>query len=94
MAAGCARAIACSSTQLSPRLARGGFIINWVGTLFTCRSSATLCSAGGSVPVFIAVIVGTSFSVNQTDGLDGLAGGTLLTSFGAFCRHRFFARPF
>ena len=36
------------------------------------------------VPVFIAVIVGTSFSVNQTDGLDGLAGGTLLTSFGAF----------
>lgn len=36
------------------------------------------------VPVFVAVIVGTSFSVNQTDGLDGLAGGTLLTSFGAF----------
>ncbi len=36
------------------------------------------------IPVFIAIIVGTSFSVNQTDGLDGLAGGTLLTSFGAF----------
>lgn len=33
---------------------------------------------------FILVIVATSFSVNETDGLDGLAGGTLFTSFGAF----------
>lgn len=36
------------------------------------------------VPFFIVVIVATSFSVNEADGLDGLAGGTLLTSFGAF----------
>jgi phospho-N-acetylmuramoyl-pentapeptide-transferase len=36
------------------------------------------------VPVFIAVIVATAFSVNEADGLDGLAGGSLLTSFGAF----------
>ncbi len=36
------------------------------------------------VPLFIFVIVATSFSVNETDGLDGLAGGTLLISFGAF----------
>ncbi len=34
--------------------------------------------------VFIFVIVGTAFSVNQADGLDGLAGGTLLTSFAAY----------
>lgn len=34
--------------------------------------------------IFIFVIVATSFSVNETDGLDGLAGGTLLTSFGAY----------
>lgn len=34
--------------------------------------------------VFIVVIVGTAFSVNQTDGLDGLAGGVLLTSFTAY----------
>lgn len=33
---------------------------------------------------FIAVIVSTSFSVNQTDGLDGLAGGTLASAFGAY----------
>ncbi len=34
------------------------------------------------IPLFILVIVGTSFSVNQTDGLDGLAGGTLIPAFG------------
>lgn len=36
------------------------------------------------VPLFIFVIVATSFSVNETDGLDGLAGGVLLTSFSAY----------
>jgi len=34
---------------------------------------------------FILVVVGTAFSVNQADGLDGLAGGTLLSSFSAYC---------
>jgi len=33
---------------------------------------------------FIAIVVGTAFAVNQTDGLDGLAGGTLLISFAAY----------
>jgi phospho-N-acetylmuramoyl-pentapeptide-transferase len=33
------------------------------------------------IPIFIFIIVATSFSVNETDGLDGLAGGTLLVSF-------------
>jgi len=36
------------------------------------------------VPIFIFVIVATAFSVNETDGLDGLAGGVLLTSFAAY----------
>ncbi|MDD3711183.1 MAG: phospho-N-acetylmuramoyl-pentapeptide-transferase [Patescibacteria group bacterium] len=36
------------------------------------------------IPVFIFVIVSTSFSVNETDGLDGLAGGTLLISFASY----------
>lgn len=36
------------------------------------------------VPFFILVIISTSHSVNVTDGLDGLAGGILLTSFAAF----------
>lgn len=36
------------------------------------------------IPFFIVVIVATSFSVNQTDGLDGLAGGTLASAFAAY----------
>lgn len=36
------------------------------------------------IPFFVLVIVATSFSVNQTDGLDGLAGGTLASAFAAY----------
>lgn len=35
------------------------------------------------IPIFVFIIVATAFSVNETDGLDGLAGGVLLTSFAA-----------
>lgn len=34
--------------------------------------------------IFILVLVATAFSVNETDGLDGLAGGTLLLGFASF----------
>ncbi len=34
--------------------------------------------------IFIFVIVATSFSVNETDGLDGLAAGTVLPAFVAY----------
>jgi len=36
------------------------------------------------IPFFIFVIVATAFSVNETDGLDGLAGGVLLISFAGY----------
>jgi phospho-N-acetylmuramoyl-pentapeptide-transferase len=36
------------------------------------------------IVVFIFVIVATAFSVNETDGLDGLAGGVLLTCFASY----------
>lgn len=36
------------------------------------------------IPLFIIVIVSTAFSVNETDGLDGLAGGVLLFCYGAY----------
>lgn len=36
------------------------------------------------IPFFIFMIVATSFSANETDGLDGLAGGVLLTMFAAY----------
>jgi phospho-N-acetylmuramoyl-pentapeptide-transferase len=35
-------------------------------------------------PLFIFVIVATAFSVNESDGLDGLAGGILLFCYGAY----------
>lgn len=35
-------------------------------------------------PFFVLVIIGTAHAVNLTDGLDGLAAGTLLTAFGAY----------
>lgn len=35
-------------------------------------------------PFVVLVLVATSFSVNETDGLDGLAGGVLATSFVSF----------
>lgn len=36
------------------------------------------------IPLFMFIIIATSFSVNETDGLDGLAGGTLLISFASY----------
>ena len=36
------------------------------------------------IPLFMLVIVATAFSVNEADGLDGLAGGILMFSFGAY----------
>ncbi len=36
------------------------------------------------VLIFIAVLVFFAFAVNETDGLDGLAGGTLAISYGAY----------
>jgi len=36
------------------------------------------------IPVVIFVVVATAFSVNEIDGLDGLAGGTLFAAFLSF----------
>jgi phospho-N-acetylmuramoyl-pentapeptide-transferase len=36
------------------------------------------------IPLFMFIFLATSHSVNITDGLDGLAGGLLIFSFGAF----------
>lgn len=37
------------------------------------------------IPLFWFVVVATANAVNITDGLDGLAGGLLSSSFGAYC---------
>lgn len=36
------------------------------------------------IPLFIFIVAATAFSVNETDGLDGLAGGVLLSCFAAY----------
>jgi phospho-N-acetylmuramoyl-pentapeptide-transferase len=36
------------------------------------------------IPLFIFVVIATAFSTNETDGLDGLAGGVLTMAFIAF----------
>ncbi|NQV12012.1 phospho-N-acetylmuramoyl-pentapeptide-transferase [Candidatus Uhrbacteria bacterium] len=36
------------------------------------------------IPIFIMIVGSTAFSVNETDGLDGLAGGVLMAAFAAF----------
>lgn len=36
------------------------------------------------IPLFLFVIVATAFSVNESDGLDGLAGGILLFCYSAY----------
>lgn len=36
------------------------------------------------IPIFLFIIIATAFSANQTDGLDGLAGGILLVAFAAY----------
>ena len=36
------------------------------------------------IPLFILVVVSTSNAVNISDGLDGLAGGLLMSAYGAF----------
>ncbi len=35
------------------------------------------------IPIFMFIIIASAFSANETDGLDGLAGGVLLFTFGA-----------
>ncbi len=39
---------------------------------------------GWFIPFFILVVISTGFAVNETDGLDGLLGGTLMISFFAY----------
>jgi phospho-N-acetylmuramoyl-pentapeptide-transferase len=36
------------------------------------------------IPFFVFILVATAFSVNEADGLDGLAGGIVLAAFAAF----------
>lgn len=58
------------------------FKLNW--TIFHVPFFGNFEIGAWYIPIFIFMIVATSFSVNEADGLDGLAGGTLLISFAAY----------
>ncbi|HHD92735.1 MAG TPA: phospho-N-acetylmuramoyl-pentapeptide-transferase [Candidatus Portnoybacteria bacterium] len=44
--------------------------------------------------VFIFILIATAFSINETDGLDGLAGGVLVIAFGAYTLISYFQGRF
>lgn len=46
------------------------------------------------IPLFMFVIIASAFSTNETDGLDGLAAGTLFFIFGAFAVISFATKRF
>src|SRR3989344_2165157 len=50
-------------------------------TVFSIPFVGTLEIQGWYIPIFIFVIAATAFSANETDGLDGLLGGTSLFTF-------------
>lgn len=58
------------------------FKLDW--TILHVPFFGTLDIGWWYIPFFIFVIIATAHSVNLTDGLDGLAGGTLLIAFGAY----------
>jgi len=58
------------------------FKLDW--TVFSVPFLGNFQIGAWYIPIFIFVIVATSFSVNETDGLDGLAPGTLLIAFAAY----------
>jgi len=58
------------------------FKLDW--TIFHIPFFGNLEIGAWYIPVFMFIIIATSFSVNETDGLDGLAGGNLLFAFAAF----------
>ena len=87
-AAGCGRKPNYWPKSLWPQSRRFGFIgfkaALPAGSNCKFRSWGTAISLGPAfILLAILVIVGTSNAVNLTDGLDGLAGGCLITTTGA-----------
>ncbi|KKT35901.1 MAG: Phospho-N-acetylmuramoyl-pentapeptide-transferase [Parcubacteria group bacterium GW2011_GWA2_44_12] len=56
--------------------------LNW--DVVTIPLMGTYAIHGWYIPLFMFIITATGVSVNETDGLDGLAGGVLLCAFVAF----------
>jgi len=60
------------------------FKLEWISRPFFIPGIGDLILGYWYIPVFVIVLVATSFAANQTDGLDGLAGGIFALAFGAY----------
>lgn len=60
------------------------FKLDWINRPFFIPGMGDLILGYWYIPVFVIVLVATSFAANQTDGLDGLAGGIFALAFGAY----------
>ena len=60
------------------------FKLDWISRPFIVPGVGEFILGYWYIPLFVAVLVFTSFAANQTDGLDGLAGGIFATSFAAY----------
>jgi len=58
--------------------------LDWLNRGFMIPSIGDVVLSYWYIPVFIFILVATSFAANQTDGLDGLAGGVFAFAFGAY----------
>lgn len=60
------------------------FKLDWLSRGFMIPGVGNVVLGYWYIPVFVFVLVATSFAANQTDGLDGLAGGVFAFAFGAY----------
>lgn len=60
------------------------FKLDWIQRAFSMGSFGTFVLGYWYIPLFVCVCVFTAFASNQTDGLDGLAGGVFAFAYGAY----------
>jgi phospho-N-acetylmuramoyl-pentapeptide-transferase len=58
--------------------------LEWIHRGFFIPGAGDVILGYWYIPLFIAVLIFIAFAWNQTDGLDGLAGGTFAIAFGAY----------
>jgi phospho-N-acetylmuramoyl-pentapeptide-transferase len=58
--------------------------LDWIGRSIHVPTVGDFVIGWWYIPLFIVVLVFSAFASNETDGLDGLAGGVLATMYGAY----------
>jgi phospho-N-acetylmuramoyl-pentapeptide-transferase len=60
------------------------FKLDWISRAIAIPGFGNMVLGYWYIPLFVFVVVLTAFASNQTDGLDGLAGGVFSIAFGAY----------